>query len=304
MTTARKPIIVGIDGSESSQKALEWGLDEARRRGLPLRIVHAFVWPLYDLPYGVPADSSRDHGVHEAARALLTTAAENARLRCPDLEVTTHLVVAGAPLAILEEAKDAELVVLGSRGLGGVAGLLIGSVGVHVAAHAPCPVVIIRGLPEASSTGTDAGQVVVGVDGSEVSAHAVEFAFEEASLRGLGLTAVHAWDHPSLEGAGVMLPLIVDFEQAESEELMLLSECLAGWREKYPDVPVVQRLVRKRPTKALIEAADGAELLVVGSRGRGGFAGLLLGSVSLAALNHAHCPVAVVRPVRSVPRHR
>lgn len=298
---ASGPIVVGYDGSDSAKDALAWGVVEAGRLGRSLLILHAYVWPLYELPYAVPLDPGSEQAFREGAETLLDEAYKLAGAQDPHVDVHTLLKIAPPAQAILEEAQDASLVVVGSRGLGGVAGLLIGSVGVHVAAHAPCPVVVMR-RPNRRPTGADAGQVVVGVDGSVVSDQAIEFAFEQASTRGLGLTAVHAWDHPALDGPGVMLPLVVDFEQAEREELLMLSGVLDPFRERYPEVPVVQRLVRARATRAIVEAADGAALLVVGSRGRGGFAGLLLGSVSVAALNHAHCPVAVVRPHRTAPR--
>jgi nucleotide-binding universal stress UspA family protein len=148
----------------------------------------------------------------------------------------------------------------------------------------------------------EAGRVVVGVDGSELSTQALAFAFDEASLLGIGLTALHAWDVPFFDvpghgGAGV--PGAV--REFKGEELRLLSESLSGWREKYPDVDVRQTLVHEEPVKALVEASSGAALIVVGSRGRGGFRSMLLGSVSHAMVHHARCPVAVVRPTVSRP---
>jgi nucleotide-binding universal stress UspA family protein len=136
---------------------------------------------------------------------------------------------------------------------------------------------------------------VLGVDGSPNNNAAIGFAFEEAALRGVPLTALHAWSHPVSTGPGDMLPVVYDVGEVESEEARLLSEALAGWGDKFPDVVVDRKLVHGGARKALIDAAHEAQLLVVGGRGRGGFTGLLLGSVSQAALHHAVCPVAIIR---------
>jgi nucleotide-binding universal stress UspA family protein len=189
------------------------------------------------------------------------------------------------------------VVVVGHRGLGGFTGLLVGSVGVQVAAHAAGPVVVVR--PHSAAAGASAGRVVVGIDGSPLSRAALGFGFEAAARRGVGLTAVHAWTEPVSTGPGDMLPLVYDADDVDAEETRLLAEALAGWAEKYPDVPVDRKVVRGRAAEALVAESAGAALLVVGSPGRGGFTGLLLGSVSQAALHHADCPVAIVRPPAS-----
>jgi len=178
--------------------------------------------------------------------------------------------------------------VVGDRGLGGFTGLLVGSVAVELAAHAHCPVLVARGTVD------PALPVLVGVDGSPANQPAIGYAFEQAALRRVPLVALHAWAHPVASGSGDMLPLVYDLDEVQAAEERVLSEALAGWSEKYPDV-TVERVVRHGSVRStLIEASGRAQLVVVGARGRGGFAGLLLGSVSQAVLHHAACPVAVV----------
>jgi nucleotide-binding universal stress UspA family protein len=191
--------------------------------------------------------------------------------------------------------------VLGRRGLGRFAELVVGSTSLHVATHGGCPVVVVPlpRRPETPVTGPEGGRVVVGVDGSPASVEAIGFAFDWASMHGVGLTAVHAWYsdyYDQVGGKGGAIPLSVEVELFQGDELRLLSEALAGWREKYPEVDVRQLVVHGHPAEALMDASVGARLVVVGSRGRGGFRSLLLGSVSHAVLHHATSPVAVVRP--------
>jgi len=188
------------------------------------------------------------------------------------------------------ESVRAAVLVLGDRGAGGLARLTAGSVAVHVATHAECPVVVVREPGPAASD----MPVVLGVDGSsaetgETGEASVAFAFDAAARRQVPLVAVHAWRDlmidPGLEAA-------LDLDAVDEHEI--LAERLAGWAEKYPEVPVQSRVVRGRAARALVDASARAQLVVVGSRGRNGLAGILLGSVSRAVLLHAHCPVAVV----------
>jgi nucleotide-binding universal stress UspA family protein len=180
------------------------------------------------------------------------------------------------------------MVVVGDRGLGGFSGLLIGSVAVQLAAHAECPVLVVRGQPHPS------GPVVLGVDGSPEASAAIAHAFDEAWLREAPLVALHAWLNPVAREPGDMLPLVYDLDQVRDEEARVLAEAVAGCREEYPDVAVREELVRAHTRAALIDRSVEAQLLVVGTRGRGGMRGLLLGSVSQAMLHHAGCPVLVV----------
>lgn len=287
------PVIVGVDGSASSLEAVDVAAREAHLRGVPLRIVHAFGHALGHRPAGGPPWSPGDHGLEPMARGELARAEERAHAIAPDLEITRS-VVAGDALEVLEiESRSASLAVVGSRGLGSFAGLLLGSTAVHLAAHGRCPLMVVRGRPD------PAGAVVLAVDGSEAGEAAVEFAFAEAALRGAPLVALHVWNtwsEHAYEGPGDPLnAMVADAGRLLEAEQHLLDETVAAWQKVHPQVVVERRLVRSRIRPALIDASRGAQLVVAGARGRGGFTGLLLGSVSQALLHHAHCPVTVVR---------
>ncbi|WP_026212540.1 universal stress protein [Longispora albida] len=290
---ASSPVVAGIDGSEMALAAVDWAADAAVLHHRKLRVVHASIWPLMRLPNGLISAHELRVSLREQAQEYLAQAADRALAAHPGLSVETEYAEGAAVPVLVSESREAAMVVLGHRGLGGFTGLLAGSTGVQVSAHAACPVVVVR--PESEPL-PSAGAVVVGVDGSPNSQGAVGFAFREASLRGRDLVAVHAWRWPQSAEPGDMLPLVYDADLVEAEEKRVFSEALSGWRERYPDVRVTQRMVQGRAGQAIVGASAGAELLVVGARGRGGFAGLLLGSVSQAALHHAACPVAVVRP--------
>ncbi len=288
-----KPVVVGYDGSDTSRQALDWALATAHRRKLPVIVVHAFTLPLPPVPLAPGYVGPDESGLRANAEAILAEALSHAEATAPDVEVSTRLVTAPAALALLDVVADAEMAVVGSRGLDGFSELLVGSTGVQVATHAPCPTVVIRPESGVVEPGSEVGRVVVGVDGSPLSEQALAFGFEEASLRGVGLTALHAWDTHRAEPVVAPSTLADD---AVADETRAVAESIAGWREKYPDVDVRVVVVRQNAAAALVKASAGAELLVVGSRGRGGFKSLLLGSVSHAALHHAHCPITVVRP--------
>ncbi len=282
-------IVVGVDGSDQSLDAVRVAAAEAQWRDRPLRIVHAFVWPMLHVAAGAPVGGPPDAGLRHAAEAVLKDAAAIAAEAQPGIEISTDLIP-GAPVAVLlQAARDAELVVLGDRGLGGFSGLLVGSVAVQLAAHAAAPVLIIKGFLRPN------GPVVVGVDGSQRSVHAIECAFEEAANRHAELVAVHCWTDPVSTEPGDMLPLVYDVEATEDDEERVMAESLAGYRERYPTVNVRTEVLRHHASKALIERTKDAQLIVVGSRGRGGFSGLLLGSVSQQVLHHSHCPVLIAR---------
>lgn len=271
-----EPVVVGIDGSPSAQDALAWAVVEAANQGRPLRIVHADESPL------------RGEG-----ERLLADAEARARSLAPGIDVLGRLVTGAPALTVLEQASDAHLVVLGSRGLGGFLGLLIGSVSLEVVSHAPCPVVVVR--PRAPDEGAvSARRVVVGVDGSELSALAIGFAFRAAARRGVGVTAVRAWDVPMPVHASLLVPL----DRIQEAERLLLAKSLVDPQREFPGVDLQIKLVNDHAGHALVLESAGAELLVVGSRGLGGFRGMLLGSVSQAVIRHSSCPVAVVHPRR------
>ncbi|MFG2269638.1 universal stress protein [Streptomyces chartreusis] len=285
------PVVVGVDGSPSSMAAVEVAAVEAGLRGVGLRMVHAFSWPAAHVPPGRPWEPS-GAGLRELIDGTLAEAERLARRRAPAVEVMREVVV-GEPVTVLEiESCTASLVVVGSRGLSRFGALLLGSTAGHLTAHAACPVLVVRGRPN------PAGPVLLAVDGSPAAHGAVEFAFAQASLHGKDLVALHVWGaQRERTYDGPSDPPLVTYDEngLRDEEQRVLAEALGGLGEKFPEVTVHRRLVRGRIRHSLIEASAGAGLVVVGARGGGGFAGLLLGSVSQAVLHHAHCPVAVVR---------
>ncbi|MFI6270836.1 universal stress protein [Micromonospora zamorensis] len=281
------PVVVAVDGSTSAMEAVRVAAREAVTRGRPLRVVHAFIWALYGVSLEPAPGAPANAGFRRQAEQLVAEAVTEACKVAPELAVT-GAIVEGAPTPmLLVEARDAALLVLGSRGLGGFGGLLIGSVAVQVSARADCPVLVVKGEARAD------GPVLVGVDGSDLSAQALGFAFEEASLRGTDLVAVHAWIIPAAPSD--LLPIANDVEALIAEEERVLAEAIAGWSERYPDVPVRRRVAYGAPARMLVEESATAQLTVVGARGRGALAGMLLGSVSHTVLHHSHSPVVIVR---------
>jgi nucleotide-binding universal stress UspA family protein len=288
-----------VDGSAGSVAAVGLGAWEAKRRRQPLLLVHGFLDQMPYAAYGWASYQPLVSAVRNDARSMLTDIELRARADHPGLTVRSALVAGGGASTLVELSRTSGLVVVGSRGLGGFAGLLLGSVGGQVAMHGHAPVIVVR-PPDAPTpvgrSATVSGPVVVGVDGPTASAATLGFAFDEASARGVPLVALYVWWLLPLDNLGPTSPVRYDPVEAQVEADRMLAEALAGWSEKYPDVPV--RPVAQHdmnPSWALIEASRAAGLVVVGSRGRGGFASLLLGSVSQALVGNGHCPVAVIR---------
>lgn len=300
MPQSHSPIVVGTDGSPHAEVAVAWAADEAARRQRPLHIVHAVErWP-YDIPFTSPPgirDSLTQHG-----NAILAAAEPIVHQRRPELTVTTELVMETAPFALRELSRRAFEVVLGHRGLGGFASLLLGSTGLNVAGYATGPVVIVRGETETETdtdtetdTGVGAGhgEVVVGVDLYADNTAMLDYAFGAASVRGARLRAVHAFQlAENLFAAGD----IDEIEQIERGQHTRMIEILAPWRERFPQVKVSEEVIGQHPVTALSAASRKADLLVVAACGHGALQGAVLGSVSHGAIHHAHCPVAVIRP--------
>jgi nucleotide-binding universal stress UspA family protein len=284
----RGTVVVGVDGSSTSDLALDWAVEEATRRALPLHIIHAFSYgyPMTDIGVGYAID-----GLRQLADRVRKDAVVRARRAGPDLVITWSEPACRPAPALVEASETADTVVLGARGMSAARGVFIGSVPVQVAAHAACPVVIVHDTP--AKTGAEA-PVVVGVDGSDASSSAIAYAYEQASSRGVGLTVVHAWWLDNMDDVAAAAIWTVDWQTFAMEEQTLVAESLAGWQEKYPDVPVRRHSVRGLPVEALIRQSKSAALVVVGTRGRGGFGGLLLGSVSQGVMHRAECPVAIV----------
>jgi nucleotide-binding universal stress UspA family protein len=283
-------IVVGYDGSPASETAAFWAAAEAERQRTKVHLVHVLALPIISSPIGIAVAVDTEPLRSEAER-LLDEVRQRIRAEHPSLVIDVVVELGSTAPALLQEATEAVLVVVGSRGLSEFRDLAAGSVSAHVATHAPCPVVVIP--PSWPSEG--ASGVVVGVDGSELSVAAVDFAFEQAQARNTALTAVMAWQDPIRTGPGDQLPLVYDLDTLEQESASLLAESVAGHAEKFPDVVVHRSLVRGHADDVLLDAGRSAELIVVGSRGRGAFRGLLLGSTSRSLVHDAPCPVAVVR---------
>lgn len=279
-------VVVGVDGSVRATQAVRWAAAEAERRGLSLRLVSAVGGDVAVVPHPELAQPYEQMLVERAREALDAGAADVAR-DTPGLRVETVLM-SGHPVAVLrEQSREAQLVVIGDRGWSRVEGLIAGSVSVALATHAHCPVVVVRGADRSAPA-----PVVVGVDGSETSEAAVAFAYEAAASRRVGLVAVYVWS--DMFADPLLVPL-TDTAAMNDEGRRILAERLAGWAEKYPDVAVERVVARDRPAHALLAQADRGQLVVVGSHGRGEFAGLVLGSVSNTLLHRSPCPVAVAR---------
>ncbi|MEU0521140.1 universal stress protein [Streptosporangium sp. NPDC006007] len=281
-----RPIVVGVDGSTPSLRAVSWAGQEAALRDVPLRIVHAALRWAYHVPL-VPQPAHWGAEAEAAAQDMLRQAVIHARAGRPRLEVTTEIVDGGASEALVTAAEEAQLLVVGDRGRGGFAELLLGSVSRYVTARASCPVAVVRRSHD------DYGEVVVGVTGEPDQDAVLDLAFREAALRHAALRAVHAWRHPTTRAPGDMQPLVYDVKDVGEEEARLLSEALAGWREKFPDVMLIQSVVHEHPAKALIEASADADLVVIGAHSRTR-SPLGLGATAHAVLHHSSAPVIVL----------
>jgi len=284
-------IVVGYDGSPTSLDALRWATAEAGRLHAPLRIVEAFDPAIATRL--APGEVVPLAAVHTAREQSLHALADGVRRQNPGLTVETRLHEARPAEALLEESEHARLVVLGSRGLGGWSGLILGSVTVQLSAYAPCPVVVIP--PDLRPRADETPTVVLGVDGSKTSAKAIVFAFDQAEAMSAKVVAVHAWTSPYLTYSGGQPRLRFDDEEVKESCRLLVAESVAGAAADHPDVCWETRLVTGPAAPAILATAESADLVVVGSRGHGGFTGLLLGSVSQAVLHHTPAPIAIVR---------
>lgn len=295
----KRPVVVGVDGSPSSLVAAEHAAMAASQRECPLHLVHGYLHPL---GYGIPIDpyAMALPGPPEDAAKMLQRLAVDLGERWPTVSIEIRQIPGGPGASLVEESEGAELVVVGSRGFGGFTGLLLGSVSTQVASHAHCPVLVVH---PAGAPVDLAGPVVVGVDGSEPSQLAVAYAADEAARRGSELVLVHVYAADEYLTTGMPAPdsgvsqryeelTAAHREQADD----LLARAAAVVRQRHPKLRVQRRsLTGMSPKQVLLELSGEASLLVVGTRGHGGFAGLLLGSVSQAVVQHARCPVLVAR---------
>jgi nucleotide-binding universal stress UspA family protein len=284
-------IIVAADGSPASNAAVCWAAQDAVLRRIPLTVVHVVnpvvtAWPHSPLPDGVAVwqENEGRRILADSLKLARDTANDN-----PRIPIESELIFSATTPTLVDLSKEAELIVVGTYGRGALARGLLGSVSSSLVRQAHCPVAVIRDedprMPDPAQA-----PVLVGIDGSAASELATAIAFDEASRRRVNLVAVHAWsDTEILELPGL------DWSAVKAEEERLLAEGLAGWQERYPDVTVHRLLVCDRPARVLVETSEAAQLVVLGSHGRGGFAGTLLGSVSNAVVQSARMPVIVAR---------
>lgn len=298
----RHGIIVGVDGSASSLAAVEWAARDAAMRNVALTVLHVVApivtgaqgWP------GVPVTADYVELQEEQTARIVEQANAAAVAAAPSHADQIGYEVVYEPVlpALVEFSRQAEMMVVGCRGQGGVAQTLLGSVSVGVVHHAHCPVAVIHHhQPGAGPDPT--GPVLVGVDGSPTSELATEIAFDEASRRGVELVALHAWSDMNSLGMASIGWAPIEWRNIKDQETEVLAERLCGWHDRYPDVVVHKEVVCDQPALRLLEQAEKAQLVVLGSHGRGGFPGMLLGSVSTAVVNSAHIPVIVARLPRA-----
>lgn len=286
----RAPIVVGVDGAGFAGDAVDWATAEAATQHCPLRIVHVLRPSLAVDPYGFMPSGTLAAQRTEAERVLRSAVVRARSVAC-EVDVSALLLLGTATRELLGQATGTRLLVLGSRGRSGLRGLLAGSVSTQVAAHADCPVVVIhpnQAVPE----GRAVARVIVGVDTTLSCAPAIGFAFRAARQRGIPLTAVHAWTaDPPADLEAISGPPAL----AEALGRRAVERALTGWRDQFADVPIITKLVRADPARALVDESTGAAMVIVGSRGRGHLLGAVRGSVSQAVLHHAHSPIAIVQ---------
>jgi nucleotide-binding universal stress UspA family protein len=282
-------IVVAVDGSPASTVAAGWAAQEAAMRNIPLTVAHAVSTPTATFP-PVPCPESLVTSLEdEGKKAIMhaTKVAEEAMPADRKVSVARKLVYSAPVPALLKMSEAAEMIVMGSSGHGLLTRGLLGSVSSTVVRHANCPVAVLRNEEPPPRN----APVLLGTDGSPASELATEIAFDEASRRGVDLVAIHAWSD-----AAVVEIFEIDWPAVEGEARRSLAESLAGWQERYPDVTVHRLIAQDRPARHLIDKAETAQLVVVGSHGRGGLSRMLLGSVSNAVLHSVRIPIIVARP--------
>jgi nucleotide-binding universal stress UspA family protein len=289
--TNHSGILVGVDGSPAAKYAVDWAARDAAMRNVPLTLVHT-VQPIGPTLPPLPAPPAFARWQVEQAQTILDTAVEIARRSTPDggpAKIESELLFSPVVPSLVDLSKEAQMVVVGSRGRGPLMRSLLGSVSSSLIRHAHCPVAVIHDEDPLMPHPAEA-PVLVGIDGSPASELATAIAFQEASWRGVELVALHVWSDVAVND----FPAI-DWPAMKPAAEEILAERLAGWQERYLDVKVRRVVECDHPTYHLIRESESAQLVVVGSHGRGGFAGMLLGSVSTAVAHSARMPVIVAR---------
>ena len=296
LQSARRGILVGVDGSAAALAAVRWAAHDAALRHAPLTLVHVVNAPVPGWSR-VPAPAGFRQWQEERARECITSAikvAEESIGERGPVQIDSEVFYSATVPTLVGLSKEVEMVVVGYRGYGGVlVRNFLGSVSSALAYHAHCPVAVIHD-DEPLISDVAGAPVLVGIDGSSASEAATAIAFGEASRRGVDVMALHAWTDLRVSDFKEVFPNI-NWDAQLSDEEETLAERLAGWQERYPDVGIVRKVEIGEPARPLIEASKRAQLIVVGSHGRGGFAGMLLGSVGAAVLNRARIPVIVAR---------
>ena len=293
MASSNEFIVVGVDESGASDEAARWAAAEAARRHCELRLVHAYVLPgNAGYPDWTPYPEDLRPILQDNGQKMVDRLATELRSTHPELTVSTRVIYERPAVALRKESEHALLSVVGSGNSSRIYGVLLGSVALAAVSTNPAPVAVIHH----GQTPRTTGPVVVGVDGSHTSDAAIAFAFQAAAARGTDLVAVHVWDDVVAPGTRHLENVLLDPARIEQEERALLAERVAGWADKYPDVSVHQTLLQGRAVTELLGQTKQAQLLVVGSHGRGGFTGMLLGSTSHSLILHSECPVVVFRP--------
>jgi nucleotide-binding universal stress UspA family protein len=288
--TRKYGVLVCVDGSAAAEAAVAWASREAVMRNVPVTLLHAVTpvvvgWPLGQLYAHMPEwQEDNAQNVIEQARKTLTASLGESK----PPEVRTEMVYSSVVPTLIDASKQAWMIVAGSQGMGALGRLLLGSVTTGLIHHAHCPVAVIHS--DQGEAPDSNAPVLLGIDGSPMSEAATALAFDEASRRGVPLVALHTWSD-----VGVFPVLGMDWRDRENQGQEVLAERLAGWQEQYPDVSVERLLFCDKPARWLLQESEHAQLVVLGSRGRGGFPGMLLGSVSSAVAQSATVPVIVVR---------
>lgn len=285
MEVPPESVVVGVDGSADSLRAVDWAFTEAIEQGRPLHLMHVAAPAMFQ----GDALPTTEREMRERGEQAIAAATQR-RPAGSEVEVTSSLVDGTPAKVLIDASSQAQLVVVGSRGHGGFAGLLLGSVSGHVARHAKCAVAVVKATADPQAT-----RIIVGVDFSESGQDALARGFRMAAERGVRLTAIHTWLDVSESGARVMFPREEDVVERTQEGTRHLQRAVADWQGKHPQVQVNLEVIPGHAARVLADASEHAVAVVVGSRGLGSFTGMLLGSTSHSLLHLAHCPVVVAR---------